>query len=223
MKKIWIALFLLLTLLNTPSTLRAATPLGWEKIGNDDGVEVFKKDVPGSPFVAFRGEGVIDAPLWKVFSVMADDKRSIEWVDDLVEFHVIRNVSQFERIEYNHVGTPFVVKDRDFVMDIKVVPDHLKRTILVLMHSVGDPAAPETKYVRGVIMESSFILRSIDAGGKVLMTAEVHVDPKGSIPSWLVNLLQKDWPHNTLYKLRKQCAKNDIKRFKDFDTIFWAD
>ena len=56
----------------------------WEKIGSDDGVDVYKKEIAGSPLIAFKGVGWVNSPLWKVFSVMADEKRGTEWVGALV-------------------------------------------------------------------------------------------------------------------------------------------
>jgi hypothetical protein len=37
------------------------------------------------------------------------------------------------------------------------------------------------------------------------------VDPRGSVPKFLVNMVQKSWPHKTITSLRKQVAKPDIK------------
>ena len=33
------------------------------------------------------------------------------------------------------------------------------------------------------------------------MAVEILVDPMGSVPKWLVNIFQKDWPRNTLKSL----------------------
>ncbi len=43
------------------------------------------------------------------------------------------------------------------------------------------------------------------------MIVEIHADPKGSVPKWLVNLFQKGWPRNTIEGIRKQAAKADVK------------
>jgi hypothetical protein len=36
------------------------------------------------------------------------------------------------------------------------------------------------------------------------------VDPKGSIPKWIFNMIQKKWPENTFKNVRKQVQKSDI-------------
>jgi len=40
---------------------------------------------------------------------------------------------------------------------------------------------------------------------------QVMVDPRGSVPTFMVNLVQRSWPYKTLTALRKQVAKPDLK------------
>ena len=47
--------------------------------------------------------------------------------------------------------------------------------------------------------------------GKTRIMVEVITDPKGSLPAWLINLIQKDWPYNTISALKKRAKKGDIK------------
>jgi hypothetical protein len=103
------------------------------------------------------------------------------------------------------------MKDRDFVTRAKLEFDNAGKKVILKMHSVTDPLAPPTDFVRGEIMESYFIMTSIDHGTKTHISVEVHADPKGSIAKWIVNMFQKSWPHNTISRLRAQVAKPDIK------------
>jgi hypothetical protein len=183
----------------------------WESLGSDDGVAIFRREIPGSPIIAFKGVGVVDAPLLRVASVMVDTSRATEWIDSLAEAKTLRKISETELVEYDHVATPFVLKDRDFVVDTKLEFDPPAKRLLLKIHSVTDPAAPQTSYVRGELMHSSFVLASEDHGKKTRVPAEIHCDPKGSVAKWIVNFFQKSWPHNTLTSLRAQVKKPDIK------------
>jgi hypothetical protein len=42
------------------------------------------------------------------------------------------------------------------------------------------------------------------------VSGDVHCDPRGSIPTWIVNYFQKDWPRTTFKNLRTQVAKRNI-------------
>jgi hypothetical protein len=183
----------------------------WEKFDEDEGISVFRREVPGSPIIALRGEGVVNAPILRVASVLVDSARAPEWIDKLAEVKVIRKISDDEYIHWNHISTPMILKDRDFVFDIKLVLDPPNKKVMLNYHSVYDSGAPKTDYVRGEFKDGAFVLTSIDGGKKTLVVAQVLADPKGSVAKWIVNMFQKSWAHKTIASLRKQVAKPDIK------------
>ena len=61
----------------------------WELYDEDDGVKSYRKNVPGSSVVAFKGETIINSSVEKVFGVLADNKRRTDWVDRLKHSRVI--------------------------------------------------------------------------------------------------------------------------------------
>lgn len=184
----------------------------WEKVADDDAVLVHRKEVPNSDIVAFRGETVIDAPVGKVAGVLIDTPRKLEWVAKIIEAKDVRAISEYERIEYNATSSGFfLVKDRDFVFRAKGVFDKANRRMTISLKSEEDPAMPATGRVRGQLDESRYILTSLDGGKKTHVVVEIHADPRGSVPKWLVNLFQKSWPAKTLNGIRAQCAKPDVK------------
>jgi hypothetical protein len=189
----------------------AADSAKWEKIGDSDGIGVYRREVPGSPLIAFKGEGYVNASIIRVASVLVDSNRATEWIDSLTESRIIRQISETETVHYDHIGTPFVLKDRDFVSDCKLVFDPAHKNITLKIHAVTDPLAPTTSYVRGELIHSSFALTSVEQGKRTFVVAEIHADPKGSVAHWMVNLFQKRWPHSTLTRLRAQVAKPDIQ------------
>jgi hypothetical protein len=185
-------------------------PHSGKKIEARDGIAVYRRDVPGSDVVALRGEAVVGAPLLRVATVLTDTARSTEWIDSLAEARVIRVISDREIVEWDHIRTPFLLRDRDFVYRAKagLRPEH--KQLVIDYHSVTDPLAPKTTYVRGKIVYGIFVLTSIDHGRSTQVLAELFCDPKGSVPKWLVNLFQKRWPYNTIQALRRQAHKPDI-------------
>ena len=191
----------------------------WEQFDEDDGIKMFRRDVAGSSIVALRGEGFVAAPITRVASVLIDRKRSVEWIDRLVKTKLLRQVSDTESIEWDHIKTPSPLKDRDFVFKSSISTDPAKKKVIFSYYSVTDPLAPETDdYVRGSFKGGKFELtmatRTNKDGTKTrgtIVNAEVEVDPRGSVPKFIVNMVQKSWPHTTLMALRKQVAKPDIK------------
>ncbi len=211
MKAFLVRLFFIISItISVSSGLARAEDTTWESMGFQDGVAMFRKEVPGSSVVAFRGEGMIDAPLSKVASVVMDCDRTKEWVHQLVQCTIVKKLNTYEFIVQNHLGMPAFLTDRDFVSHTKITVDPQKKFIYVVMDSIDVPEAPVKDFVRGQL-HGEWKIESRENGTKTFVSAEMHGDPKGSVPKWLVNLFQKAWPTNTFGGLRKQVLKADLK------------
>ena len=192
----------------------------WKQISDSNRVVVHSKELSNSPVVAFRGETIIDAPIAKVANVLMDSTRKTEWVHKIVEAKDVRTMSPYERIEYNHTSSGFfLVKDRDFVFHAKAVMDKAKQQVVFNLNSVTDELMPEKGPVRGSIDDSRYILTRLGPN-QTHLVVEIHADPKGGVPKWLVNLFQKSWPEKTLNGIRAQCAKNDVQEHPGIHAFF---
>jgi START domain-containing protein len=211
-----LSLCLGLTFLSVALPVRAQD---WKLIGTEQGVEFYRRELPGSHITAFKGKGTVEAPLWKVASILLDTGRANEWVSSLKESRVVRRLGPARYIEYNRVGGPFIMKDRDFVSDVRIEVDAQAKTFALVYQPTGDAAAPPTRYVRGEILAGLFHARSLETAGTTELTAEVQCDPKGIIPAWVVNFFQKSWPIQTFQGIRAQAAKEDITTPVDFADV----
>ncbi len=179
----------------------------WKKSCTTNGINLYWSKVEHSPIIAFKGDGIVDAPIEKVASVMIDTNRGTEWVDSLLESRVVRPLSPTEFIEYDHVGTPFIMANRDFVSHVTIESDPRTRRMVVKFLPAEDSLAPPLKkYVRGV-MTCVYKLVPMTFSDETYVEAEIHCDPKGGVPKWLVNWFQQGWPQTTFSNLRKQMLK----------------
>ncbi len=202
MIRIFAALAVLLPLVALADTSKP----GWEKVSSKDGIDTYRREVPGSPLVAIRGVGDVDGSLLHVASVLMDTTRLTEWMDRVIEARRISAPDPLHYTEYERASIPFPLTDRDFVIESWVEVDAAKKQVILRAHSTQHPAAPVGKLVRGEVLYSAFALTPIDAHHTHLV-AEVHMDPKGAIPKWMVNMAQKSWAHDTFTALRRQLTK----------------
>ena len=185
----------------------------WEHIYEDDGVNVYRQEVEGTNLLAFRGTGFIDAPVNKVLHVFSDVKHEIDWVDRLEENILIsEDRANFERIEFHSYGLPWPVWSRDIVFQIKL-SRQADESFLVTMKSVDDALGPPTKGVRAELHGSNFVLRETK-DGRTWVEVDIFIDPKGTVPAFLVNILQRYWPYNTITGLRSQVRKPFVGTFE---------
>jgi hypothetical protein len=66
--------------------------------------------------------------------------------------------------------------------------------------------------VRGTILHAYYFLQdaSTAQAQATKVIVEIAADPRGSIPSWIVNLTQKNWPTHTLHALEKVSSRDDL-------------
>lgn len=190
-------------------SLIAVPARAWEQIDEGDGVRVFKKEVSNSDLVAFRGEALLDAPIEKLCWVLADNDHRTEWVDRLEKSVLLERIGPYEYVVYQQFDLPFPISDRDYVYRGKAVGGPGGRVVLH-MHSVQHPKAPETVGVRANLIGSKYELIPKNKQ-QTIVIVEIHTDPKGLIPSWLVNTIQKGWPRKTLVALGNQAKKPFVK------------
>ena len=183
----------------------------WEKISESDGVVTSRKEVPDSPVVAFRGEALIEDSMARIAGVLEAVEREKEWMADVEETFNIEKASESDRWEYNRTNTPWPLQDRDFVIHTTVsFSRDPEPTLLIRMNSAENPKKPVVSgVVRGELIDSTFTLKYLGPK-KTFFTCEIHADPKGAIPKWVVNLFQKSWPVDTISGLKRQLQKKDI-------------
>jgi len=188
----------------------AALPplVGWEAIRDEDGIRVYRKEVEGSPVVAFRGEGVIEAPIARVALVQMDVAHTSEWVERVTEARLIEARSDTDFVTYSRISAPFPVSDRDFVNHAHVTFAPPSR-IEIRLQSIEDARMPPGEAVRGQLLGSTFEFTALGPT-TTRVVCEIHADPKGSVPKWLVNKFQKGWAHRTITQMRKQVTRSDV-------------
>lgn len=181
---------------------------GWEDLGVIDGVRTKRQSVENSPLFAFRGERVADIPLDVLIATFADPAQRKHWVDRYEE-HVTLEKSDLSEVYWIHFGLPPLISDRDYVLKTVAKIDREKGQIRVEINSTTHPKAPSGCCVRAEVKRTLYLFTALSRT-KTRLMVEVHTDPKGMLPRWLVNLIQKSWPSKTLNGLVKHALKMKV-------------
>ncbi len=186
------------------SAPRRALAAGWKEISNKKGIRVFKRKPSGASLYAFRGIGLIDAPLEKLLWVLNDSAHHTQWVDRLERSIVLERKNAYDAVIYHHFDAPPIISDRDFVYRARAHTRADGATV-IRISSVQHAKAPPTAGVRGELKDTSYVLKP--QGNKTLVDVTILTDPKGSLPNWLINMISESWPRKTLTALGLQVKK----------------
>ena len=219
MRHIFSAILLGLLTFSAPSIAGKSTD--WERVGVTAGVTVDRKTIPNSPLFAFRGEGVFDVSIGLLTAVLKNPEIAVEWVDLMTDHHVVRTMGDKQNLIYESYGLPWPIADRDYLMIEKYGYFPESKSFTIDYETVTDPARPDkSDHIRATVYRTFWRLTMLDAD-TTKIEIEVATDPKGSLPAWLINMIQKDWPYNTISALLKRAKKGDIEPNKKM--LDWAD
>jgi hypothetical protein len=188
----------------------AADDAPWQLLRDADGIRTYKRIQDDSPLLEFRAEGVLDAPLEKVLSVLLDDERAQEWIPRLAESRIEHWLREpVEYIQYSHFDAPWPVRDRVFRSRVTIEVDRaLSRVEIRYFGAGGDLDVPGT--IEGSAEGSSYLLEPIDEGRQTWLMGVSVADPRGAVPTWVVNWAGSTWAHTTLMLLREQLQREDL-------------
>lgn len=181
----------------------------WVEMNSENGLTVYKTDIPNSNLLGFKLKGTVDANIRDLMTNIRDVERSVEWTPELLKKITIENLSDIEALTYSVNNLPWPISDRDFILHNKLYLSKKKKLLFVISKSVEHKDYPHKKdLVRAWIHYSNMGLRPLGEK-KTFVEWTLFVDPKGNIPAWLVNFYQSGFPIK-FFTMAKERA-NEVK------------
>lgn len=199
-----------------PATTTAASTKGpWQPVRSDKGITVVRRSVEGTKLHEFQGTGIIEAPISTVMAVLNDADHRREWMKESKEQRTLEQVNPRTVILYNRIGAPWPVSDRDSVLRAVTAFDTRNRMVRIDITSTTHPSAPPVKgAVRMPFMVAHWYLWPAEGGRWTRAEYQVHADPGGSLPDWIINLVSKKIPHDTISALQAQAKRRSYPEFQ---------
>lgn len=190
----------------------------WTLLSERDGISTYLSPMPGEPIQAARGVMTVDVPACQLISFYVHPTLATTWVDMLAEYKLVE-LAPRRSLVWQRYDMPWPVADREFLLEVNVKQTD-DQTVVVTLESTEDarfpPPGDSSELVRGRMSTSSWTFTRI-SDTQTLVDMTGHADPSGNFPAWLVNLIQHNFPYNTLSSfvagartakvpLRSECA-----------------
>ena len=198
---------LMMALLMVASPIWAQVDESWDvtRQGSARGeVTTYAKQVEGSPVKAFKGVVELQASPTSVLAVITAVDTFPEWIFQNQDAERLSSEHK-ERILMSFHGI-WPVSDRDVVLANTLSQDPESRVIT--LHSVNAAGFIDERdgFVRIPSLDNQFTISPL-ADGWVEVKFETFVDPGGSVPVWLANLVATKAPYVTLEGIKEQLQK----------------
>lgn len=170
----------------------------WKESKNKCGVKVSLKEVTGSPIKAFMVEGVIKSSPEKVVKALMNFSSFTKWHYGVIESKEIKKITETKSLAYMKIDFPWPVKNRDSIATSEIVKEG-KSTKVVIERFPDNKI--KTKNIRVSKTDGFWMVKPHKDGSYV--SQQLHAEPGGSIPDWVVNMMLSKSPYQTFKGLRE--------------------
>jgi hypothetical protein len=184
----------------------------WEltKADKANGIEICTRHVPNSDFKAYRATMRIKTSLSSLVALVDDISACPLWIDTCTEGRLLKRMNPAETYTYTINNAPWPVKDRDAVVHNIISQNPENRCVTIHITGVPDYIPPSKGLVRVKMIEGFWKFKPMD-NGFVEIVYQVHNDPGGGLPSWLVNSVVVTQPYNTLMNMKEMVSRTEYR------------
>jgi hypothetical protein len=178
----------------------------WALRAEKDGIKIYTSLVPDSKIKALKVISDFNAAPSQMVALLMDINTSPQWVYHLKSSWIIKQVSPGELYYYAEVNLPWPAANRDFVAHLTVTQNPDTKVV-----TIDGPAVPGFVPIKkGVVRIDNSVGKWIITpleGGRTQVEYTIHLDPGGSVPSWLVNMFATEAPMHIFKGMRVQLQK----------------
>ena len=173
----------------------------WELKRSLDEMATYTRDRPGSDIKEVKLVMTVDATIDDLNAVLNDATRQPEWVFRCTEGRDLGGDPTADGWHYySRIAMPWPMDDRDLIarVEVRPAPDGT-----YVSESVAAPDRLDA--VEACVRITDFDVRTEYRplpGGRTEVTYELHSEPGGRVPAWLVNLFIDKGPVETMTRLR---------------------
>lgn len=185
----------------TPWFLPVEPP--WNPSKSGHGVKVFTRSVPGTPIKEIKAELELDCSINTAVACLTDISAYPQWIYQMIEARVIKQISTTEFEVYQRVKTPWPLDDRDVCGHYQFKQDPNTHDISLITHAVPKVLPTVAGVVRVQKNRTTWTIKPI-AKNKNKCEYFLLLDPAGEVPSWIINLFISEGPYTSLVKLKQR-------------------
>lgn len=184
----------------------AAAQKTWKLISEKDGIYVYTQNLEDSKFKAVRAVCTVDCGVAKLAYVLMDVSNTRDWVYATKVCTLLKKMSPTDIYYYSEVELPWPVSNRDFIIRITLTQDQKTKVARIVAENHPQYVPEKKNVIRIPKSAGNWILTPL-GDGRTKVEYVIHVDPGGSVPAWLVNMLADVGPYSSFTKLKKEVLK----------------
>lgn len=174
----------------------------WDFIKEKDGIKIFTRVEDGKSLKSYKGVTDINSPAKKIFTRM-EDISNTDWWDKNLTIVTVLLYEKNKRAQYYLVyDLPWPVIDRDLCVDVIIKTDQVTGESKINAVALNGVIPERSDMVRIKEYRQDWTL--IPAGEELThVVLDGYVDPAGTIPDWIADMLIIESPLKAINGLKK--------------------
>jgi hypothetical protein len=197
---------LLILVVSTMSLVFNAEGQEWKFIKEKGGIKIYTRKEEGNSLKSFRGVTDIRTTMDKVRNLIGN-VRNVDWWDKNVKE---LKILAFEKEKYSRYyiiyDSPWPVADRDLCVEATITNDPVTGRRMVSAKPLLNVVPEREDAVRIRNYWQRWILEP-GADGTIHAILEGYVDPGGSVPDWIYNMVITDTPLKVMRGVKERLEK----------------
>jgi hypothetical protein len=158
-------------------------------------------------YLEFRGTTEVSAPVARAVAWIGDAQRMPEWFFRCQEAGLIERVSPTEGYSYVVLHLPWPLAERESVTHWRIA-DTASGATVVRLENAPDRLPARDGRVRVPRARGAWEITP-RADGTLEIALQMHFEPGGRLPGWIVNTVVVDLPYWTLHNLRERIGSGE--------------
>jgi hypothetical protein len=182
----------------------------WDFIKEKDGIKIYTRVETGRTLKSYKAITEINDSEEKIFAVMEDINNTDWWDKNLTQIKVLFHEKNKKAQYYMVYDLPWPVTPRDLCVDVTITTDTatMERKINAISLNGVIPENKDMVRIKDYRQTWTIIPTGKETTHVVL---EGFVDPAGTIPVWISNMLIIESPIKAITGLRERMKKKQIK------------
>jgi hypothetical protein len=178
----------------------------WDFVKEKDGIKIYTRKDDGKSLKSYKGVTDIHAPAEKVFALIEDVNHTEWWDKNLTQIKALLYEKNRRAQYYLVYDLPWPVTDRDLCVDVTAAIDPATGVGKITAGPLAGVVPARTDMIRIMEYHQTW---TVEPTGKELshVVLEGFVDPEGSIPDWISNMIIVDSPIKVINGLKQRLEK----------------
>jgi hypothetical protein len=170
---------------------------------DQDGIKVYTCHADDSKFKIIKASFIVQATTSQLITELLNISDYDQWQYNTINPEILKRISDSEMIYYAEVEAPWPVSNRDMIVHFKILKALPDGVITIVADGEPDFITEKEGLIRVPLSKSTWTIKPLDKKN-LLVNYMIRIDPGGSVPAWMVNMVCAEAPYVSFKNLRKR-------------------